>query len=194
VSLSAAGDVDLIWPAYVQLYRTTPTEPDAPAVDLEGEDRDAMWEGSNDLGVDNFRSLDDTALNRLLNFPDGRPALFARFRSLSRKSAWDDGAEKDFVEGNPDMQPLSLLWHQRVGIASIVEKIWQKDITNTVPGILLADEVGVGKTAQVMGSIAFMIDQYWAHQIASAKAVSPLIDVDVNTVRKAPILGESDLP
>ncbi|KAG1848219.1 hypothetical protein C8R48DRAFT_677411, partial [Suillus tomentosus] len=188
VSLSAAGDVDLIWPAYVQLYRTTPTEPDAPAVDLEGEDRDAMWEGSNDLGVDNFRSLDDTALNRLLNFPDGRPALFARFRSLSRKSAWDDGAEKDFVEGNPDMQPLSLLWHQRVGIASIVEKIWQKDITNTVPGILLADEVGVGKTAQVMGSIAFMIDQYWAHQIASAKAVSPLIDVDVNTVRKAPIL------
>ncbi|KAG1905166.1 P-loop containing nucleoside triphosphate hydrolase protein [Suillus fuscotomentosus] len=169
VSLSAAGDVDLIWPAYVQLYRTAPTEPDAPAVDLDGEDRDAMWEGSNDLGVDNFRSLDDTALNRLLNFPDGRPALFARFRSLSRKSAWDDGAEKEFVDGNPDMQPLSLLWHQRVGIASIVEKIWQKDQTNAVPGILLADEVGVGKTAQVMGSIAFMIDQYWAHEIRQRK-------------------------
>lgn len=195
VSLTAAGDVDLIWPAYVQLYRTVPTEPDAPAVDLEGEqDKDSLWEGSNDLGVDNFRSLDDAALNRLLNFPDGRPALFARFRSLSRKSAWDDGAEKEFVEGNPDMQPLSLLWHQRVGIASIVEKIWQKKKSNSAPGILLADEVGVGKTAQVMGTIAFIIDQYWAHEIATGAAVSPLVDLDVSTVRTAPILGESDLP
>ncbi|KAG2059837.1 hypothetical protein BDR06DRAFT_1002927 [Suillus hirtellus] len=189
VSLSAAGDINLIWLVYVQLYRTAPTEPDPPAVDLEGEDRDAMWEGSNDLGIDNFRMLDDAALNRLLNFPDGWPALFACFRSLSRKSAWDDSAEKDFVEGNPDMQQLSLLWHQHVGIASIVKKIWRKEeIHLGVPGILLADEVSIGKTAQVMGTIAFMIDQYWAHQIATGKAVSPVVDLDVNTMCKAPIL------
>lgn len=58
------------------------------------------------------------------------------------------------------MQPLSLLWHQHVSIASIIEKIWQTDNINSVPGVLLADEVGVGKTAQVIGTIAFMINVY----------------------------------
>ncbi|KAG1787609.1 uncharacterized protein HD556DRAFT_1312644 [Suillus plorans] len=111
VSLSVAGDVDLIWPVYVQLYCTIPTELDALAIDLEDKTKDTLWEGSNNLGVNNFLLLYDVALNRLL--------------SVSQKSAWNDSAEKEFVEGNPDMQPLSLLWHQHIAIALIVKKIWQ---------------------------------------------------------------------
>jgi SNF2 family DNA or RNA helicase len=158
---------------------------------LDNEKGDELWENSDDIGVDTFRTYDEESLNRLLHFPDGRPALFNKFRSISRKCAWDKGAEKDFVEGNPDMQPLSLLWHQRVGIASIVEKIWTKTLTDNVPGVLLADDVGVGKTAQVMGTIAFIIDAYWAQQLARGLAASCPRELDINNVRKAPILGES---
>lgn len=39
MSLSAARNIDPIWPEYVQLYCTVPTELDTPAVDLEGEDK-----------------------------------------------------------------------------------------------------------------------------------------------------------
>ncbi|KAG2136436.1 hypothetical protein DEU56DRAFT_756342 [Suillus clintonianus] len=165
VSLSAAGDVDTIWPVYVQLFRTIPTEPDPPAIEFEGAEDDSVWGDSNDLGVESFRNCNDAALNTQLRFPDGRPPLFAEFRSISRKCAWDDGAADEFVKDNPDMLPLSLLWHQRVGIASIIEKMWlDHEEPDGVPGMLIADEVGVGKTALVMGTIAFMMDTYWREQ------------------------------
>ncbi|KAG2063203.1 hypothetical protein BDR04DRAFT_1164116, partial [Suillus decipiens] len=191
LSLSAAGDVDLIWPAYVQLFQTIPPEPEPPTDQADQETRDAVWDSSNDLGVDEFKNLNDVALNHLLQFPDGRPALFAEFRSKTRKCSWDNDASKDFVKSNSDMVPLSLLWHQRVGVAAIVDKIWQPAVSPPavdVPGILIADEVGVGKTALVMGTIAFTIDAYWVEQIALGNAKDLPVGLDATTVRKAPIL------
>jgi hypothetical protein len=45
------------------------------------------------------------------------------------------------------------------GVTAIIDKIWTKDKAS-VPGILLADAVGLGKTAQIMAVIA-MIIQIW---------------------------------
>ncbi|KAG0693276.1 hypothetical protein DFH29DRAFT_1007449 [Suillus ampliporus] len=195
VSLAAAGDVDLIWPMYVQLFEVIPTEAEGLRLNLDLGDETGhdAWNSSDDLGVDSFRHLDDATLNHLLHFPDGRPALFAEFRSQTGKCAWDDPASKDFVQGNPDMQPLSLLWHQRVGIASLVDKFWLSEETSAgVPGVLVADEVGVGKTALIMGTIAFTIDAYWVQQfeLGKGKPYAPLVAVDPSKVRKAPILEE----
>jgi hypothetical protein len=172
-----------------------PTEPDIPDLDLEGDSGKDVWASSTDLGVDFYRNLDDTSLNHILNFPDGKPALFAGFRSKSRICSWDPKVSHLFVEGNEDMLPLSLLWHQRVGIAALVEKVWMKaESPGGVPGVLIADEVGVGKTALIMGTIAFVIDAYWVDQLAlgsKGKIDSIPAGLDRSKVRKAPILGES---
>ncbi|KAM6500021.1 hypothetical protein JOM56_003035, partial [Amanita muscaria] len=61
-----------------------------------------------------------------------------------------------FETGGDGMQELSLLWHQLVGVASLATKAWGPDARHAPFGILLADEVGVGKTAQVMAFIALL--------------------------------------
>ncbi|KAG2340580.1 hypothetical protein BDR05DRAFT_1002399 [Suillus weaverae] len=188
------GEVNQIWPAYVQLFRETPTEPEAPNIESGDESGADIWAASNDLGVSLFRHLDDAALNHMLHFPDGRPALFAEFRSISRKCSWDKGVSHLFVKENNDMLPLALLWHQHVGVASLVEKIWQPvECPHGMPGTLIADEVGVGKTALVMGTIAFIIDTYWVDQIAlgpKGRAESLPAGLDRAKVHKAPILDQ----
>lgn len=64
MSLSAAKDVNLIWLVYVQLYHTIPTKLDALAIYLEGENKDGLCEGSNNLGIKFFCILDNVSLNR----------------------------------------------------------------------------------------------------------------------------------
>jgi hypothetical protein len=65
------GEVDQIWPAYVQLFCSITTEPDNPDLDLEGDSGKDVWASSTDLGIDFYCNLDDTSLNHILNFPDG---------------------------------------------------------------------------------------------------------------------------
>ncbi|KAG1727539.1 P-loop containing nucleoside triphosphate hydrolase protein [Suillus lakei] len=165
------GEVNLIWPA----ARTC----GLPRLTL-------AW--------DFFRNLNDTTLNHILQFPDGRPTLFAKFRSISRKCTWDDGVSHLFVKENKDMLPLTLLWHQRVGVAALVTKFWQaEESPDGMPGVLIADEVGLGKTVLVMGTIAFIIDAYWVHQLrlgSEGRAESLPAGLDRAKVRQAPILGD----
>ncbi|KAG2131057.1 hypothetical protein DEU56DRAFT_757682 [Suillus clintonianus] len=133
-SLVAAGDVEEIWALYVQLFETKPAELDAPELAEEHEDssRNTWNDTSEDLGVDD----------------GGKPALFNEFRSKIGLCVWDEGTSSKFLKDNDDMDPLLLLWHQCVGVVVIVNKIWsasQKE--DKVPGIVVADKVGVGKTA-----------------------------------------------
>ena len=80
---------------------------------------------------------------------------------------------KAFVDGGEGMQALGLLWHQLVGVASMANKVWSSECTDLAYGMLLADEVGVGKTAQVMGFIAFTQLVYQLEQ--QGKAHPPLL-------------------
>ncbi|OJA20020.1 hypothetical protein AZE42_13280 [Rhizopogon vesiculosus] len=192
-SLAAAGDIDEIWALYVQLFELTATESEEMLLDLEGESGREEWDGNEDLGVGTFAKTTDEALNGMLNFHSGRPTLFARFRSRSGKSSWDDEASAGFKEGNADMQELSLLWHQRVGVAAIVEKIWLPEAKpEGVAGMLIADEVGVGKTGLTMGTIAFTIHAYWCQELAAGRRRPDGGEVDLTqiNIKPAPILGE----
>ncbi|KAG2361110.1 P-loop containing nucleoside triphosphate hydrolase protein [Suillus spraguei] len=177
-SLVAAGDVEEIWALYVQLFETEPgqLEPVQDEEDLENSGKAAWLEQSEDLGVDG-----------------GKPALFAEFHLKRGLCAWDEASTSKFVEENDDMEPLSLLWHQRVGVAAIVDKIWSATKSDDeVPGILIADEVGVGKTALTMGLIAFVIDAFWVQEVAAGRGRPDGVMSTINmmNVRPAPILAE----
>ncbi|KAG2124639.1 hypothetical protein DEU56DRAFT_916989 [Suillus clintonianus] len=195
VVLAAAGDIDEIWALYVQLFEVVPGEAFVPQMDLDDRNPSGQddWQRSDDLGVEGFSNMDDAQLNHLLQFPGGRPALFAEFRSQGGKCAWDKAVSSDFIEGNTDMQPLSLLWHQRVGVAALADKMWlKKENSGGVPGILVADDVGVGKMALMMGAIVMIIDAYWIQEVVAGRGKPTGVTVDLNktNVRKAPMLEE----
>ncbi|KAG2116291.1 hypothetical protein DEU56DRAFT_919270 [Suillus clintonianus] len=192
-SLVAAGDVEEIWALYVQMFETEPGQLEAPQdeEDIEDSGKAAWNDASEDLGVDGWREMDNDKLNHLLQFPGGKPVLFAEFHSKTGLCAWDAASTSKFVEGNEDMEPLALLWHQRVGVAAMVDKIWSASKSDEeVPGMLIADEVGVGKTALTMGFIAFVIDAFWIQEVAAGRGRPDGVTstINVTNVRPAPIL------
>lgn len=77
-------------------------------------------------------------------------------------TAWD--AAGQFLAGLAPTQsnlpagwlPQSLSWSQLVGLCAIVDRIFSPTIGPCPQGILLADEVGLGKTGHVIAAIAFV--------------------------------------
>ncbi|KAJ3489622.1 hypothetical protein NLJ89_g11513 [Agrocybe chaxingu] len=56
----------------------------------------------------------------------------------------------------PTRRKVQLKWHQAVGVASILDKTFHGPNEAKPGNILLCDAVGVGKTCQVMATIAFL--------------------------------------
>jgi hypothetical protein len=110
-----------------------------------------------DMGVTKFRLVDNESLKCMLDFAEGCPILFAKYRHTdTMTTAWDNLDDMMWEDGDTELRPLRLLWHQLCGVASLVDGIFQM-AGNRVDNRLLADDVGIGKSAQVMGMIAFLI-------------------------------------
>lgn len=131
-----------------------------------------------DLGVEVMSKKTFEELAVLLSFPGGRPGNWNAYVREDGVTAWHLGLTPSnpsvtrrgpsntdieitldmFARGGPGFKPISLLWHQLVGVASIVSTMFFGGRVTLAPmsGVLLADGVGVGKTAQVMATIAFL--------------------------------------
>jgi hypothetical protein len=134
---------------------------------------DVFDKDGSDMGVTKFKIMDDQKLSDLLDFPGGRPVIFAKFRHCdTMTTSWDTPEDRMWEEGGDHLQPLRLLWHQLCGVASLADSVFQRKGT-TVPNRLLADDVGIGKTAQVMAMIAFLISVWYAEK--EGKRRPPLI-------------------
>lgn len=59
----------------------------------------------------------------------------------------------------PLIKPQALREHQMVGLAEIITRAFFKEAQATGAGLLLADDVGVGKTAQIIAFICWLADQ-----------------------------------
>ncbi|KAK0439091.1 P-loop containing nucleoside triphosphate hydrolase protein [Desarmillaria tabescens] len=121
-----------------------------------------QWMACGDLGVEAWAKTSYEQLREMLRWPQGRPEEFNQFLNSSLVDYWDD-ENKEYLkkipsEGDADNKVITLMWHQLVGITALVNMFWTaEEIPEGVPGALLADEVGLGKTAQMMGIIAFII-------------------------------------
>lgn len=141
------------------------------------DDEDAMATpltlGTKDLGVDKWAGTTPERLMTALGFLNGRPALFAPWKS---KSGDHDAKSVEDIPAD-DREPLGLLWHQAVADAAMTECFWtETPIPGGSSGVLLADNVGLGKTVEIMGLIAMIVQTRKSEQ-------------QVGGVR-APIIGE----
>jgi len=113
-----------------------------------------------DPGVEVEMRMSPAELANELGFTDTDrlPFLFNRYRHVKGFSAWKNSSlfSEDSRE-NPDIQPLRLHYHQLAGLHAIARKVFSKTVdADACTGVLLADEVGLGKTAVAISLICFL--------------------------------------
>lgn len=109
------------------------------------------------MGVDYETCLSPDQLADQLGFVDGLPFLFNRFRHKTGFVVWNKPTLFDDPDSNPDIVPLHLHWHQLAGLHAIVRHCFTSGPTkDTNVGILVADDVGLGKTGMAISTIAFL--------------------------------------
>ncbi|KAG7439621.1 uncharacterized protein BT62DRAFT_924580 [Guyanagaster necrorhizus] len=134
------------------------------------------WKECGDLGVESWSKTTDKVLAEMLRWDNGRPDEFNPFINTSLTDYWEnpDYAAKIPPGGDEDNEVTNIMWHQIVGITAMVNMLWMTKLDDDgVPGILLADEVGLGKTAQMMGLLAFIMSCYRAQKLG--KELPPVL-------------------
>lgn len=109
-----------------------------------------------DLGLEIEAHMNTDDISAALGFQSGRPFLFNPYKHSRGFSTWTNpGPFED--HDNPDLQPLSLHPHQLSGLHSIIRTSFSSSpASEGSAGKLIADEVGLGKTAIVIATIAFL--------------------------------------
>lgn len=121
-------------------------------------------------GVEGLQNLTEEDLYRMLGFDDKRiPFLVTEIeRDTDIGADLDTDERKDRVTAHPslgvDKQPFALKWHQLVGVVKMVQ------CAMTSRAVLLMDDVGLGKTLQV---IAFFAVIAYYRQYHSDKKAYP---------------------
>ncbi|KAG7093167.1 hypothetical protein E1B28_006856 [Marasmius oreades] len=131
----------------------TPPEPSELSINMRDVDNGA-------LGMEVEALLTPDELSELLGFRKGLPYLFNTLRHDGGITPWDSPSDFAVNPSQPlrnSFQPLSLHWHQLAGISSIIRNTFTADRKkHTTNGMLIADEVGLGKTTQCLATIAFL--------------------------------------
>lgn len=112
-----------------------------------------------DLGVAAWKDWDYDRLCNHLGFLEGRPTLFEPWRPKSGlEECLDDVKEED-------RDYFGLQWHQAAAGAAMTHGYWtMKPVVGGVPGMLLADTVGLGKTVEIIALIAMVVQTRQAEQ------------------------------
>ena len=114
--------------------------------------------GLRDLGMEKEFNLTPGDLATRLGFNKRRlPYQFNKLRHVSGLTPWSDGRLFE-TKPTPDCLNLNQLhWHQLAGVHAISRIIFtaKPDLQHET-GVLIADEVGLGKTAQALSFIAFL--------------------------------------
>jgi len=163
--LATQTDVDGLVNLYLQYFDQSEAA-DEPIIHNQQSNIPLSLE-DEDLGMEGISNHDSKTLCTLLDFVDGRPITFNTHRHKAGITPWDreDVAVKltDHPEDNPELEPLRLRWHQLAGVMAMVS---QNFYANPQPadeqstGTLVADQVGLGKTFQAAGVIAFLSQVY----------------------------------
>ncbi|KAF5362322.1 hypothetical protein D9756_002850 [Leucocoprinus leucothites] len=110
-----------------------------------------------DFGMEDEAAMSSELLAQRLGFLTGLPPQFNTHRHRAGISPWDS-PETFAQEPIPaELSPLNLHWHQLAGTHSIIRSIFiqAKDAQHT-KGVLVADNIGLGKTTQTITFIAFL--------------------------------------
>lgn len=164
--LAKQEEVDEIFNYFAELIQdVTPSDTD-PVIDEQPTLSIPFAErvDNADPGMEAEARVPPEELATDLGFHSNLPLLFNRYRHSAGLTAWDPKYTQLFRDQesgklSSDLLPLILHWHQIAGVHAIIQKLFSsKPEPAYCPGILLADEVGLGKTFQAGTLVAFLSD------------------------------------
>ena len=157
-ALTSAEDVSEVLALYNEHFGIESTD----AMPLEGNSIGVAFgvpvEGA-DPGVAIEFGMSYEELNSNLGFRKGLPFVFNIKRHSSGYTAWNPQHAPLFdpKRNDPLLEDIKLHWHQSAGIHAMIRMIFTSEPSAThCTGVLLADEVGLGKTFQACAVIAFL--------------------------------------
>ena len=176
VDLASFADVTDVWVMLEQHFSNDVGHEDRVDITRAAVQETDNLFGHADLGVKQYSGYNDKSLDDILGLVQGRPILFNHTRYDDPSLNFWDNAESSPSDASSCIHILQLLWHQKVGLARMIDHFWSTALLEpgTSTGIILADEVGLGKTAQVMAFIAFTIERR-ASQLEGCKILTPFI-------------------
>ncbi|KAH6893874.1 P-loop containing nucleoside triphosphate hydrolase protein [Coprinopsis sp. MPI-PUGE-AT-0042] len=145
-----------------------------------------LSDGIHDPGVEFEAKMSYSQLANRLGFKDGVPSLlFNTVRHIGGENTWSDRFE-EIVTSDPDaIEPFALLWHQLGGIHAILRNVLGKEPSSSAcRGMLIADDVGLGKTVQSAATIAFLAEA----SVVQERNLTPKLP---QILVDCPYLGES---
>ena len=124
---------------------------------------------SGNLGVGPEMSMTPDQLVDKLGFKDGLPFLFIEYHHKTGLVTWDN-TEMFNNLSNPDIILLHLHWHQLAGIHTIIHQSFSAQWgTIEKPGMVVANDIGLGKTGIAIRMMAFL-----AHVISLSQLEQPM--------------------
>ncbi|PPR00727.1 hypothetical protein CVT24_000951 [Panaeolus cyanescens] len=131
-----------------------------------------------DRGVDKYRGHSQYNMEFLLGRSDGKTKgeeqLFNRFIATRPEvNAWKgaykghhmfNSGSRAAIDDSFDLVPLKPKWHQDVFLCSAVELFWVEKGEKS-KRFLLADDVGLGKTFEVISLLAFILKVYKSEEV-----------------------------
>ncbi|KAF5344632.1 hypothetical protein D9756_011234 [Leucocoprinus leucothites] len=157
--LATEQDVDDLLLVYTEYFETNAEEDDDPPLSNSSrvEEIRQLNDDEHDFGMEVEISMPASVLGTRLGFKSCLPAQFNLHRHRSGLSPWDSEELFKSDPTPPELVAMSLHWHQLAGVHSIARSIFteQPDPDHTL-GVLVTDEVGLGKTTQSLTFSAFL--------------------------------------
>ncbi|RDB19056.1 Transcription regulatory protein SNF2 [Hypsizygus marmoreus] len=178
-SLATEEDVTNILNLYHEYFDEDAEDEDAPPISDALPAQQQLNDCGGDFGMEVEAEMSLVTLLFNLGFKTGLPMVFNTLRDRSGLSPWDDPTP--FADPNPDPMPenfskMRLHWHQLAGTHSIVRSVFTKGSNPHTTGVLVGDEVGLGKTAQAITLIAFLNQVIWLQSETTRKPPRMLAD------------------
>ncbi|KJA20680.1 hypothetical protein HYPSUDRAFT_203649 [Hypholoma sublateritium FD-334 SS-4] len=191
-SLATDDNVQAIMNMYREFFDNPQnSQNDTPIIEYHRNDLDPLEQSVNggDTGVEYEAGMTPTQLAENLGFIQNIPFLFNNHRRVDGVNPWTSPAA--FIENAaniPFLVNLDLHWHQLAGVHAVIRTCFaEKPSPNLCTGVLISDEVGLGKTYQAATVIAFLADAAM-RQIATVYVMPPIL-------RERPYLGkEKQIP
>jgi hypothetical protein len=114
-----------------------------------------------DPGTEVEATMSPAVLSRNLGFSNNIPILFNTHKHNGGITPWDDSAafqNEDLLKTDKAFTPIELRWHQLAGVHAILRRMLSPEPSHVSPGILIADEVGLGKTLQSLAIVAWLTE------------------------------------
>ena len=185
---------------YFEMFFSEHNE-EIPDNTLRVEDRldvDICGNPGADCGTEEEAMLTARAMLANLDFRNANlPFHFNKFRHTSGLTPWEAEHTSIFQDDNqpdknPDLVALQLHHHQIMGVHSILRNIFSEEPDiNACTGMLVADEVGLGKTLQACTVLAFLGEL--AMRQKHAKPVPPIIGTSSSLPGAHTLVSDSDV-